>query len=208
MIRKAILLVIMCASTMAMQAQKFALVDMEYILKNIPAYERANEQLNQVSKKWQAEVEAVQIEAQTLYKNYQNEVVFLSQEQKKTRQEAIVKKEQEAAELIKKIAGEFSPIPVHISHIGIFAPGKVLFGGLERNTELDLLHNACDTNPDPQRPWTPHVTMLIDEPATICKALPLFLESFDPFVGLVTRLHLCAFWPTREILSIKLNRAR
>ena len=86
-------------------AQKFALIDMEYILKNIPAYERANEQLNQVSKKWQAEVEALQVEAQTLYKNYQNEVVFLSQEQKKTRQDAIVKKEQEAAELKKKYFG-------------------------------------------------------------------------------------------------------
>ena len=86
-------------------AQKFALIDMEYILKNIPAYERANEQLNQVSKKWQAEVEAIQIEAQTLYKNYQNEAVFLSQEQKKTRQDAIVKKEQEAAELKKKYFG-------------------------------------------------------------------------------------------------------
>ena len=119
-----------------------------------------------------------------------------------------LEKEQEAVELTQKIAGEFSPIRVHISHIGIFAPGKVLFGGTERNTELDLLHNACDTNPDPQRPWTPHVTILIDEPATICKALPLFLESFDPFVGLITRLHLCAFWPTREILSVKLNRAK
>lgn len=95
----------MLASAVSMQAQKFALVDMEYILKNIPAYERANEQLNQVSKKWQAEVEAVLIEAQTLYKNYQNEVVFLSQEQKKTRQDAIVKKEQEAAELKKKYFG-------------------------------------------------------------------------------------------------------
>ena len=105
MIRKVILLVVLCASTIAMQAQKFALVDMDYILKNIPAYERANEQLNQVSKKWQAEVEAVQIEAQTLYKNYQNEVVFLSQEQKKIRQDAIVKKEQEAAELKKKYFG-------------------------------------------------------------------------------------------------------
>jgi len=91
--------------TLHSMAQKFALVDMEYILRNIPAYERANEQLNQVSKKWQAEVEAVQIEAQTLYKNYQNEVVFLSQEQKKTRQDAIVKKEQEAAELKKKYFG-------------------------------------------------------------------------------------------------------
>ena len=105
MIRKAILLIAVLASAVSMQAQKFALVDMEYILKNIPAYERANEQLNQVSKKWQAEVEAVLIEAQTLYKNYQNEVVFLSQEQKKTRQDAIVKKAQEAAELKKKYFG-------------------------------------------------------------------------------------------------------
>ena len=34
----------------AANAQKFALIDMEYILKNIPAYERADEQLNQVAK--------------------------------------------------------------------------------------------------------------------------------------------------------------
>ena len=85
-------------------AQKFALIDMEYIMKNIPAYERANEQLNQVSKKWQAEVEALNTEAGNMYKNYQNEVVFLSQEQKKA-QEAIMKKEQEAGELKKKYFG-------------------------------------------------------------------------------------------------------
>ena len=86
-------------------AQKFALVDMDYIFKYIPAYERANEQLSQISKKWQAEVEAIQIEAQTLYKNYQNEVVFLSQEQKKARQDAIVAKEKDAADLKKKYFG-------------------------------------------------------------------------------------------------------
>lgn len=84
------------------RAQKYALVDMEYILKNIPAYERANEQLNQQSKKWQAEVEAVQNQAQTLYKNYQNESVFLSADQKKQREQAIVDKEKEAAELKRK----------------------------------------------------------------------------------------------------------
>ena len=86
-------------------AQKFALIDMEYIMKNIPAYERANEQLNQVSKKWQAEVEALNTEAGTMYKNYQNEVVFLSQEQKKAKQEAIMKKEKEAGDLKKKHFG-------------------------------------------------------------------------------------------------------
>lgn len=91
--------------SLAAHAQKFALIDMEYIMKNIPAYERANEQLNQVSKKWQAEVEALSNEAATMYKNYQNEVVFLSQEQRKAKQEAIMKKEKDAGELKKKYFG-------------------------------------------------------------------------------------------------------
>ena len=88
-----------------LRAQKFALIDMEYILSNIPAYERANEQLNQTSKAWQAEVEAINTTAQTLYKNYQNEIVFLSEAQKKEREQAIVDKEKEAAELKKKYFG-------------------------------------------------------------------------------------------------------
>ena len=106
MIKKAIICVI-CAvfGTLTMQAQKFALIDMDYVLKNVPAYERANEQLSQVSKKWQAEVDALTTEAQTLYKNYQNELVFLSAEQKKTRQDAIMEKEKQAAELKRKYFG-------------------------------------------------------------------------------------------------------
>ena len=86
-------------------AQKFALVDMEYIFKNIPAYERANEQLNQVSRKWQAVVEALNTEASTMYKNYQNESVFLSQDHKKTKQDQIMNKEKAAADLKKKYFG-------------------------------------------------------------------------------------------------------
>ena len=80
--KKVIAVCMFALMAVAAQAQKFALIDMEYILEHIPAYERANEQLNQVSKKWQAEVEALSIQAANLYKNYQNEVVFLSQEQK------------------------------------------------------------------------------------------------------------------------------
>lgn len=103
--KKIILMSLMLMATLGIGAQKFALVDMEYVLKNIPAYERANEQLNQVSKKWQAEVEALNTEATTMYKNYQNEVVFLSQEQKKARQEQIMKKEKTASELKRKYFG-------------------------------------------------------------------------------------------------------
>ena len=96
---------LMALMALTANAQKFALIDMDYILKNIPAYEHANEQLNQVSKKWQAEVEALNTEASTMYKNYQNEVVFLSQEQKKKRQEDIMAKEKEASDLKRKYFG-------------------------------------------------------------------------------------------------------
>ena len=103
--KKILFIIAFVASAISVNAQKFALLDMEYILKNIPAYERANEQLNQVSKKWQAEVEAINTEAQTMYKNYQNESAFLSKEQKKAKQDAIMKKEQEASELKRKYFG-------------------------------------------------------------------------------------------------------
>ncbi len=103
--KKILLTAIACVFALTISAQKFALVDMDYILKNVPAYERANEQLSQVSKKWQAEVEALSTEAQTMYKNYQNEVVFLSQEQKKAKQDAIMEKEKQAAELKRKYFG-------------------------------------------------------------------------------------------------------
>ncbi len=100
-----LLCLLMLMGGMSVKAQKFALVDMEYILKNIPAYERANEQLNQVSKKWQAEVDALTEEAQILYKNYQSEAVFLSAEQKTKKEEEIVEKEKQAAEMKKAYFG-------------------------------------------------------------------------------------------------------
>lgn len=100
--KKMILTIMVMVAAVAANAQKLALVDMEYILKNVPAYERANEQLNQVSKKWENEVEVLLKEAETLYKKYQSESVFLSDTQKTKAEEAIMAKEKEASELKKK----------------------------------------------------------------------------------------------------------
>ncbi len=96
---------IVLACTFGASAQKFELVDMDYILSNVPSYEMANEQLNQLSQRWQKEVEAVAKEAETLYKNYQNEMVFLTDEQKKKKEAEIVAKEKSAAELRQKYFG-------------------------------------------------------------------------------------------------------
>lgn len=89
----------MCIAAVGVQAQKYALIDMEYILKNIPAYERANEQLNQQSKRWQGEIDILTEEAQTLYKKYQSESMFLSDEQRTQREEEILNAEKRASEL-------------------------------------------------------------------------------------------------------------
>lgn len=104
--KKAILIIaLVFAGAFAASAQKFALVDMEYILKNVPSYEMANEQLNQLSQRWQKEVEAVGKEAETLYQNYLADKVFLTDEQVKKREEEIVAKEKEATELRFKYFG-------------------------------------------------------------------------------------------------------
>ena len=73
--------------------KKFALIDMEYILKNIPAYEQANNQLNQASQQYQAEIEAKAKEAEALYKDYQKTASSLSAAQKSQKEEAIIAKE-------------------------------------------------------------------------------------------------------------------
>ena len=102
-------ILIICGAVLLMamnaKAQKFALVDMEYIMKNIPAYEMANEQLNQLSQRWQKEVEAKGKEVQTMYNNFKSDMVFLTDEQKQKREQEIVDKEKEANELKYKYFG-------------------------------------------------------------------------------------------------------
>lgn len=98
-------LLVALTTCLATQAQKFALVDMEYILRNVPAYERANEQLNQISKKWESEVDAILKDVEAQYKKYQSESVFLSDAQKNKTEEAIMQKEKQASDLKKKYFG-------------------------------------------------------------------------------------------------------
>lgn len=92
----------------SVMAQKFsvAYVDMQYILKNIPQYETANEQLNMISKRWQKDIDAAQQEAQILATNYQTEQIFLSAEMKQQREEEILAKEQHVLELKRQYFGQ------------------------------------------------------------------------------------------------------
>jgi len=92
--------------TQTTQAQKIAFVDMQYILKNLPQYETANEQLSMVSKRWQREVDALNEEARVLQSNYQTEQIFLSEEMKQKREAEILAKEKEALEAKRRYFGK------------------------------------------------------------------------------------------------------
>lgn len=87
-------------------AQKYAYVDTEYILKNIPAYEAANDQLNELSKQWQKEIDAMYEDLDKMYKDYQVEKVLLSEEMKTKRENEIVAKEKQVKEKQKKYFGK------------------------------------------------------------------------------------------------------
>ena len=106
MMKKILLTLVVAAGfALAGSAQKFALIDMEYILKKVPQYEMATEQLNQLSQRWQKEVEVASKEADEMYKQYLSDKVFLTEEQVKKREEEIVAKEQETTELRYKYFG-------------------------------------------------------------------------------------------------------
>ena len=104
--RKSVLLIMLLfAVGMAANAQKFALIDTEYIMKNIPAAQSANEQMQEATKKYQGEVEVLAKEAQKMFQDYQTKSATLSAAQKTKKEDEIVAKEREAAELKRNYFG-------------------------------------------------------------------------------------------------------
>ncbi len=80
-------------------AQKYALIDMEYILKRIPTYESANKQMEAMSDEWQSEVDKEVELVNAMYKKYQADLVFLAGSEKTKRENEIVAKENAIQEL-------------------------------------------------------------------------------------------------------------
>ena len=86
-------------------AQKFAFVDSDYILQNIPSYNAAQTELDKASEAWEAEVAVEYTEIETMYKTYQSERVLLTDEMRKQREEEILAKERQVKELQAKYFG-------------------------------------------------------------------------------------------------------
>jgi len=87
-------------------AQKFAYVDTQYILENMPEYKSAQSQLDRISLQWQKEIEAKFGEIDKMYKDFQAESILLTDDMKKKREEEIIDREKTAKELQKQRFGK------------------------------------------------------------------------------------------------------
>jgi len=100
--KKIILIVSIIITTVASTlAQKFAYVDTELILGQIPEYKSAQAELDKTSVQWQKEIEAKYAEIDKMYKSYQAEQILLTEDLKKKREGDIIAKEKDAKDLQK-----------------------------------------------------------------------------------------------------------
>jgi len=99
-------LLVFFAVSSSVSAQKFAYVDTQYILENLPEYKSAQQQLDRISIQWQKEIEVKFAEIDKMYKDFQAESILLTDDMKKKREEEIIDKEQAAKELQKQRFGK------------------------------------------------------------------------------------------------------
>jgi outer membrane protein len=99
-------LLVFFAVSSSVSAQKFAYVDTQYILENLPEYKSAQQQLDRISIQWQKEIEVKFAEIDKMYKDFQAESILLTDDMKKKREEEIIDKEQGAKELQKQRFGK------------------------------------------------------------------------------------------------------
>jgi outer membrane protein len=88
------------------QAQKFAYVDTEYILGNIPEYKIAQTQIEDISSKWQKDIETRFAQIDKMYKTYEADAAMLPEEMKRKRENEIINKEKEAKDIQKQRFGQ------------------------------------------------------------------------------------------------------
>ncbi|MCO4807114.1 MAG: OmpH family outer membrane protein [Flavobacteriales bacterium] len=77
-------------------AQRYAFIDTDFILEQIPAYQDAKTEVDAQAEKWQKQIEARYDEIEQMYTAYKAEQVLLTPEMRKQREDEIIKKEKEA----------------------------------------------------------------------------------------------------------------
>jgi len=100
-----LLLFSICLTALTVQAQRYAIIDVNYILKKMPDYNQAQKQLDSIAAVWQKDIDGKQAELDKMYKDYDAEQVMLSDDLKKKREDQLFQKEKELRDLQRKRFG-------------------------------------------------------------------------------------------------------
>lgn len=104
--KKLLAIVLIAFMTLPVFGQKYAYIDSEYILSNMPDYVEAQAELDRIAAEWQKEIEKQFSSIDSMYKKYQVEAITLPDNMKKRREDAIIAAEQSAKDLQKKRFGK------------------------------------------------------------------------------------------------------
>lgn len=104
--RKLTFIIILSLFAGTLMAQKFAFVDSDYILKKIPSYKAAQDQIEKLSQQYQKEIESKYAEVDKMYQDYQAEKVLLTEEMQKKREDDIIARERIVKDLQIKYFGK------------------------------------------------------------------------------------------------------
>ena len=97
-IKFSVLIVILLVAIYS-HAQQIALVDVAYILENMETYKKAQQDLDDIAQEWQQQIAMEHDKIKSMYNKYQAELVLLSEDMKKQKEEEIMSKEREVREL-------------------------------------------------------------------------------------------------------------
>lgn len=111
-----------------------------------------------------------------------------------------IEKQDELVDILNSISQKIKAFEITFNHIGIFNGSKVLFIAPDANRNLIELREMFDANID----WTPHTTMLMNEPNVVFEAMPIVLDNFQSFRGKIDKVYLYEFWPANEIIKVNL----
>lgn len=100
-----LILIVALAASSNMSAQRYAFIDTDYILEQIPAYKEAQAEIDAQAEKWQKQISARYDEIESMYTAYKAEQVLLTPDMKKVKEQEIIQKEKEAKDFQKQRFG-------------------------------------------------------------------------------------------------------
>lgn len=106
---------------------------------------------------------------------------------------AVVRRAREAARTM-------PAFPVCLSNLGLFGRNVLFIAPAVRRELLDLLQAVVPNGSSADEfPWVAHVTLLMDEPEAILRAVPLAAEQFMPFQARVESVGVYEYFPERKV---------